>query len=297
MQRIRDLIQRHLKRTQLEDKSVSVQRLKRMPILIDKLQRNSLDGLTANTICIRRMHDLGGVRIIVPTLTDLEILNKSLKSSRSAHKCRNFDYITNPNKSGYRSIHRVYNCFYHRSDHPEKGRRIEIQLRTQRQYYWAIAVEIIDILDEQTLKTNPKQACPKWKRFFHLLGEAMGSRDLNVKPRENILDELNKLNSELRFIEKLRQFRCVIRNSTSGASKPHKGYSLLEYDETGSKISTYARRHKLKALQEYQKLESKPNSLCVFVLNSSTKNLQKGYINYLGVTHEMVSELEEIFEE
>ncbi len=56
-----------------------VTRLKRLETIVDKLQRKSLDGETANATCVTNMNDIGGCRAIFPDLISLEKVKSQLQ--------------------------------------------------------------------------------------------------------------------------------------------------------------------------------------------------------------------------
>lgn len=57
LQIIKNLVWKHVKKLNLLETATVVRRLKRLPTIIDKLQRKSLDGITDNAINLKRMHD------------------------------------------------------------------------------------------------------------------------------------------------------------------------------------------------------------------------------------------------
>jgi hypothetical protein len=112
------------------------QRHKRLNRIIQKLVRFPTMRLTA-------MQDIGGCRVIVPGLDDVETLFRHIEGRwRESIKEVNH-YIANPQSSGYRAIHVVV-----RRD----NRPIEIQLRTERQHRWADLVEDIGRVTGEELK-------------------------------------------------------------------------------------------------------------------------------------------------
>ena len=104
------------------------QRLKRMPTIIDKLRR-------LPTMKLSSMQDIGGCRAVFSTQAEVacvqeRFMRNSARRNGADDTVR--DYVTNPRSSGYRGVH-----VWTRYD----GRRIEVQLRTERQNGWADAVE------------------------------------------------------------------------------------------------------------------------------------------------------------
>lgn len=99
------------------------QRLKRLPTMIGKLERESKMRLS-------RMADIGGVRAKLPTLEHVNAVSRRLRKTWTIVRTR--DYVGHPKSSGYRAIHHVV-----RRD----SMLIEVQLRTVRQDAWANQVE------------------------------------------------------------------------------------------------------------------------------------------------------------
>lgn len=106
------------------------QRLKRMETIRDKLlrERGELD----------RMQDLGGCRVVVPTISDVYRL-KDYILNRLNRRCvdikRYTDYIETPRETGYRAIH-IVAPFGMAVSKP-----VEIQIRTRAMHEWANMVE------------------------------------------------------------------------------------------------------------------------------------------------------------
>ena len=104
-------------------------RLKRISSILNKLDRNPKSGLGT-------MQDIGGLRIVVHTMSSLEKALKLLEN----HIPDNFEiakmpvnYIDTPKKeSGYRSVHFIYK--YKSSNNDVDGMKIELQLRTKLYY-------------------------------------------------------------------------------------------------------------------------------------------------------------------
>jgi putative GTP pyrophosphokinase len=98
------------------------QRLKRLETLIGKLGREPGN--------VTQMHDIGGVRAVLPSLRHVYVVRRRLAKSWTVIRER--DYVAKPKNSGYRAVHLVVR----RSGYP-----IEVQLRTIGQDVWANTVE------------------------------------------------------------------------------------------------------------------------------------------------------------
>ena len=86
------------------------------------------------------------------------------------------DYILDPKPDGYRSIHLVmkFRSRLERLAHCN-GLRVEIQIRSQMQHAWAMAVETASAVTNQALKSGVGQA--DWKRFFLLVGDIIANTE------------------------------------------------------------------------------------------------------------------------
>jgi ppGpp synthetase/RelA/SpoT-type nucleotidyltranferase len=102
---------------------VVAQRLKRVPTIADKLQRES-------SMRLSRMADIGGVRAILPDQDAAYRVAARLRRNWTITKVR--DYVANPKADGYRALHLI---------NRNHGRLIEVQLRTPDQDNWANLVE------------------------------------------------------------------------------------------------------------------------------------------------------------
>ena len=145
------------------------QRIKRLAAIEDKLQRFPHMELS-------RMQDTGGCRSIFSSINGVYKLRDSYEESSNV-ALREFstkDYILNPKSDGYRSIHLIFN-FHSGSRSKWEGLRIEMQLRSAQQHFWATAVETVEAILKQSLKT--RRGSPEWKRFFALMGSVIARQE------------------------------------------------------------------------------------------------------------------------
>ena len=80
---IKNLVWKHAQK--INKNAIIARRLKRLPTIIDKLRRKTLDGKTKNSIAVTRMGDIGGCRVIVENRIELLLLDSSLDKSRTTH--------------------------------------------------------------------------------------------------------------------------------------------------------------------------------------------------------------------
>lgn len=116
----------NLQRRAGED-GIVAQRLKRLPSIIGKLKR-------LRRLRLSQIQDIGGCRVVVPGAEDAYDIAASLADSRMRHRpLHSANYIAEPRRTGYRSLHLVYQ--YHTDRKREyDGLKIEIQLRSRLQH-------------------------------------------------------------------------------------------------------------------------------------------------------------------
>ncbi|WP_143873700.1 RelA/SpoT domain-containing protein [Catenovulum sediminis] len=300
LQIIKNLIWKHVKKLGLLETATIVRRLKRLPTIIDKLQRQSLDGKSENAISLKRMHDIGGCRVIVESLSDLYKLSDSLDDSRTVHGVKVYDYIQTPKPTGYRGIHRVYKSYANVEQHKWKGFQIEVQLRTRLQHLWATTVEIVDIIEKETLKTNPQAASANWKRLFFIMGEFLavkdGSFEISEQQKIDYKKELTALNELLTAYHKLDAFNSAFKMDEIKDKSKSSGYTLLVYNNEAQSGNAflYAANKKEAALRRYAELEKNTEVNVLLVAGSDLKSIEKAYPNYINDTSEFLSEFSRI---
>ncbi len=140
------------------------QRHKRLPRILAKLIRYPQMQITT-------MQDIGGCRVVLPTLDAVEELRRHIHYRWESQIVGEDDYIAAPQASGYRAIHVIVR----RDD-----RRIEIQLRTVRQHVWANTVEALSRRLGVELKwgRGPEQIIAALAR----LADAMADEDHTAAP-------------------------------------------------------------------------------------------------------------------
>ncbi len=164
---------------------LTAQRLKRMWSIENKLVRHPKMHLS-------RMQDLGGCRVILRSLDEVEHLYESLRlSPLFSHELVGVkDYIEQPKSCGYRGKHLVFR--FRTDDKYDRlwnGCRIEVQIRTRFQHAWATAVEHIDAIEGIGLKVGRGEG-RDWHRFFRITGEAIDILEENDPNSENYPDRL-----------------------------------------------------------------------------------------------------------
>ncbi|CCN48922.1 GTP pyrophosphokinase (modular protein) [Vibrio nigripulchritudo MADA3029] len=295
------LMKNHLARTaaRVSDSIIVARRLKRLPTIINKLERPTLDGSSSNAIKLTRMQDIAGCRAIVRNKKELLALQEKLQKSRSVHKIiRIKDYLASPKSSGYGGLHLIYSCYEGQKEkHDWKGAKVEIQLRTKLQHAWATSLEIIDTLETSDLKTSVS-GHEKWRKFFYLFGllvaHAEGMSKLDPIRFFDVITEATKLEGELNVQRKLNEYSIAINYTSDfnlpASEKDGKGLFLLivkpseKKDGVNLTVSYYPRKSAPIAIKELNDAELKEDiSMSVLVSAEGTKTLRKAYPNYFGL--------------
>lgn len=154
------------------------QRLKRVPRIIRKLHRMSQSSNGSSALA--RLEDIGGCRAVLPDVAGLRAVEAHLRRTWADLITRERDYIATPNAMGYRAVH-----FTIKKD----DRKIEVQLRTQRQQRWANSIEAADSRLGLTLKdgVGPDSMLD----YFSAAGEVLYHQDHATPPPLDLIARFN----------------------------------------------------------------------------------------------------------
>ena len=301
-----DVFQKNLrsKCTLLKFRDFTVaQRLKRMPSIISKLQRNPKMNLA-------RMQDIGGVRVILPTIQDVRRLHAELLSQNNRFNhvpvipCH--DYIENPKSDGYRSIHQVFT--YKSRDHSGlDGLKIELQIRTALQHSWATAVETLGVIENASIKSG--FGSDEIRRFLKL-----SSALFSIKEGTSIVEEFSKYTPEeiaieakdieqrLQIFTKLKWLQISAKHIESTSNSRHAYHLLiLKQEENSWKVNVipFTKAQEEIAQTMYATLESQVKQEhdvdIVLVSVGDMKAIKKAYPNYFLDTNQFIKEMQIAF--
>lgn len=273
--------------------AVVVQRLKRLPSIRTKLNdpRNSRMQLT-------QMQDIGGCRAILPRARQVWDIVRIFDKSKAKDPrdrpvwVKEFDYLTTPKPSGYRSFHLVYKF---RSPNQlrmahYKDLRIEIQLRSQLQHAWATAVETVSTFTKSALK-HSIAGDDDWRRFFALMGSEIAFRE-NEPPVPGTPAKRHQVRNELKDLSKKINAEGVLLGLGTAVQKVTRSEMgsattfLLILDAEGKQIqvSPYRDNQLLKADEDYFKVEKliadNPGVEACLVSVGTVAELRSAYPNY-----------------
>lgn len=284
-----------LKRLHLDSKAIIAQRLKRLPSILSKLNRFPY-------MRKERMQDIGGIRIILPSIDDVYNVSNFLKSLKWKHVlCREKDYIKEPQNSGYRSIHLIYK--YNNAQAPSEfqGLYVEIQIRTRLQHVWATAVETIGTFIEHSLKSS--QGPQEWLDYLKLASVVLAIEEGTQVPsgfKTNasfLVQQLHAQTINLNAFSMLDTFHRAVRFNE--ARKFKNKYILLQLD-VANNIGfawTFNQNELAKANNAYGQFEKERirNRDAVLVSSSSLSDLRKAYPNYFNDASSFIKQLSKIF--
>ncbi|HVY97554.1 MAG TPA: RelA/SpoT domain-containing protein [Solirubrobacterales bacterium] len=160
-----------------EGKPVVAQRLKKFPTIAGKLLREP-------TMKLSRMADIGGVRAVVPDQGAAYRIANRLRRNWTITRFR--DYVAEPKSDGYRALHLI---------NRNRGRLIEVQLRTANQDFWANGVEMFSRSIAPGLKFG--EGPPGLREYFKMLGAFLDMRDRGVEVTPEFLARLKELHQRV----------------------------------------------------------------------------------------------------
>lgn len=267
-------------------------RLKRLPTILDKLSRATLDGVQHNSMCATKMSDIAGCRVIVESYAELleldSIMSGTVIEGAKFRKLR--DYLCYPKSSGYRGIHRVYS--FGKFD-------VEVQLRTRMQHVWSTAVEIVDLFEGTKLKTNPQEEDWNWREFFKLFSSILYSMDTGNISKKTYADieALRKLEAKLSVYAKLQSFTI----SSTQLADEYSGIdtAVISVVQSGKmmKVETalFTVDEKLDAMATYQQKES-DGMISIMVSVDDFSKLKETYPAYQVDISQFTSALKNILQ-
>ncbi len=287
----------------VDENAIVVQRLKRVPSIIKKLKRDQ-----TKTMSLSQMQDIAGCRSVLLDVNKVNQLTEIYRKSRGLKhkKLREKDYIKNPKKDGYRSIHLIYR---YKSDKIKTydGLLIEIQIRSKIQHAWATAIEIVDLFTKQAIKSNEGEE--EWKEFFRLVSSAFAKmenqNEVEGTPKDNtelyiaIKDKVDKL----KIFSKMKNWSQALKVIEPKLKELN--FFLLELDvseETNARLSIrgYPEGAESIATEHYLEAEKlrggNPDKDVVLVGAKSVEELKKAYLNYFADSEEFLKYLNSYLE-
>ena len=279
-------------------KILIMQRLKKMPTILDKISNNRKQYIKD----LYEMQDIGGVRIVFNKVNDVLKFFNELKEmeSETNFKIRKVkNYIENPKSTGYRGIHIVYNVKKSDKQKNIDKMKVELQIRSNLQHIWATTLEIYDYWYGTSLKTQ--RGSEDWAEFFELVSSMFAG--LEGKPilekHKNINYVVNRLKKiKDKKIQKLKAIRVGTAKSTTN-NQNYKNSDILiikKEKKTDPEIIKFSKQQSQEAYKQYQELENryknnKKVEIVMFSVNNG-KKIIKAYPNFFNDTKNFIEIIE-----
>lgn len=255
---------------------LAVARLKRMHSIRKKLSRGNRT--------LYQIQDIGGCRIIVPSMADAQrLLDHFVADQGKRPVAKLDDHVERPKPDGYRSFHAMFK-FNGPADDPAYGRHtIEAQIRTELQHSWATAVEAIGLSRNEDIKGG--EGDPNWRRLFALVSaefarmEGGGCVPGVPEDRRERFRELRALVADLDALKRLDGIREMI-SVTEGVRVPDAKFFLIEYDHEEQTVRISPQSSLPRGIDLYENAEHLDSMNAVLVEVDRLSDLKRGYPNY-----------------
>lgn len=274
-------------------------RLKRLTSIQSKLELNLEMGLGG-------MQDIGGLRVVVDSVEELLRLQSLLRSIPiESFECRRmYDYVNEPKKSGYRSIHFAY--IYHSSDHDYDGLRIELQIRTRLQHLWATAVETAGLYTKTSLKSS--QGEKGWLDFFKIVSALFSwkeklpvARELSTLDMGDLMVKCYTMNKANQYSDILKALNVSVHETETKEKEGFKDslYYLvyIDFEKKTVKVTSFSKEEEFVASKQYVQIEKSledGKNAAVLVSVNKVKELRDAYPSYFLDTNEFTANVDKI---
>lgn len=278
---------------------IVARRLKRLNSIEVKLKR-------FKEMKLDRMQDIAGVRVVFKEMQQVMIFQNLmkktyLKGSRKFSLIDTKDYIEKPKDDGYRSIHQIF-------EYKDASKmRLELQIRTQIQHYWATAVEVLGMKSDSKIKQGEGEY--HHKEFFGLcsaLFSHIESTTLQDKyktlSKESVCKKIIALDKKYNIFKSLSALAISSNRIEKQADKKHYYFIVLldltnnTLTITGFKKQNYDMAQKSYDTYEKQSKES-GNINVVLISLDKLYLLKKAYPNYYLDSGSFIKEIKRELQE
>ncbi|MBX6745012.1 MAG: hypothetical protein IRY87_23515 [Acetobacteraceae bacterium] len=282
MRSLRFSVLHHMRKAEL--KGITAARLKRMQAIRRKLRRIKLG--------LNQLQDLGGCRVILPSISDVHRLVGLLRENIHHTIRAEDDYIANPKDDGYRSHHLIFSYQGKGKTEIYTGKRIELQVRTRLQHAWATAVEAVGLFRGEDLKSH--SGSEEWLRLFKLLSAEFAETEVCPVPPDSMdkqerIREIRELERALDAISVLENIRHGVRGTDYPLMHGYRPtHYLIRYDHATKTVHVEPHTGATIAAQSYGNAEALGNQIdgqsqtVVLVEVDKIENLKAAYPNYFG---------------
>lgn len=252
-------------------------RLKRISTIINKVIR-------VPDMNLSRMGDIAGIRLIFENEREvykaLEYIQNQFEQSGKIR-----DYIKNPKKIGYRSIH-IY------IKDKNLGKRIEIQIRTTSHHNWSTLVEISDLMYNDRLKELGYDSNPRVAEFHSLMSS---DKELTDNEADLVYSVLESNNFITKLGDLFRKNNSLVRKQWSSLDKNSRYFLIEASKETTPKLKAFKNYNH--AEREYFETYKKNQHAEIVLTAISTPSFQQiciAYANYILSYHTFIKDVEPI---
>ena len=118
-------------------------------------------------------------RVTLPTLAEVDIVVRHVRKNWNRSITRHRNYVVKPKEDGYRAHHLVVS---------KRGYKIEIQVRTKRQDFWANTVEY----DSRQVKVDLKSGYgpDDVREYYRAISDLFAHADTGTQPPADLGDRL-----------------------------------------------------------------------------------------------------------
>ena len=223
--------------------AMATYRLKRKESILKKLYRSN------GNFELGAIDDIAGCRAIVNSVSEVyevynEILN--LKEAGEIDIKKTKDYIENPEKSGYRSLHIIIKQTLKQED-IDRQYRIELQIRTKLQHYWSTAVEAMSEIDnveykDPTLVSEGNTRIQSCLQFFKVISKLFACCENNDDElKEELVNSVRTNDNFKEIIKDLKAARnSVTINMQKNIAKSGEGLYLLELSRETQELTIHS---------------------------------------------------------
>lgn len=249
------------------------------------------------------MQDIGGLRIVLPNMKMLDklhaILTTNIPEGFVLEK-EPINYIETPKESGYRSIHFVYKRVSDNKDFD--GARVELQIRTRLQHFWAMAVETAGLVTKTPLKSS--QGADEWLEFFKLVSSLFAIKEerniMEVHSQQNftmrdLMKQLYLLDKQYNLCDTLKALR--VTNTVALQENYSNRYYILNINFKTKRVNVNPYIDEATAVAHYSRLEKVTQdnkNAVVLVAVPKIKELQEAYPSYFLDTSDFLRILDRI---
>lgn len=260
--------------------SIVTYRIKRFESIIGKLIRYP-------DMRFSRMWDIGGCRFIVRNNDEVYKIKALIEKDNRISIVKEYDYIEEPQKDGYKSLHLFIKC-------NENDKLIEVQIRNLKDHNWATLVEITDVLYDSKIKELGNNV--DLVKFHFLLSRIS---ELNIDEKKEIAEILKKYS----YFEKLsevfsRNYIRVRQQWFDIENRNNHRYFLIETKKENAPI-IYSYKNSTEAERAYlnvYKTTQNANIVLTHLPNPSYNQISIAYSNYILTFHSFLDECYEILE-